>query len=148
ARLPRGVNPVLRDTQTGERRFLRNSAGWQLTVPREGLTRTYEISLVRTSQLLRITGLQVQPNRSASQHTIQFTLSDEARVSIRVVAQGQVVRTLEQGRSRSRGVQQAVWDGRDAQGRALPPGNYQILVQAETEDGQVVRATAPIILTR
>ncbi|MFN7017070.1 MAG: hypothetical protein ACK4P5_07905, partial [Fimbriimonadales bacterium] len=40
ARLPRGVNPVLRDTQTGERRFLRNSAGWQLTVPREGLTRT------------------------------------------------------------------------------------------------------------
>ena len=148
ARLPRGVNPVLRDTQTGERRFLRNSAGWQLTVPREGLTRTYEISLVRTSQLLRITGLQVQPNRSASQHTIQFTLSDEARVSISVVAHGQVVRTLEQGRSRGRGVQQAVWDGRDAQGRALPPGSYQILVQAETEDGQVVRAAAPIILTR
>ncbi|MFN3689999.1 MAG: hypothetical protein ACK4UU_03640, partial [Fimbriimonadales bacterium] len=79
ARLPRGVNPVLRDTQTGERRFLRNSAGWQLTVPREGLTRTYEISLVSTSRLLRITGLQVQPNRGTNQHTIQFTLSDEAR---------------------------------------------------------------------
>lgn len=146
--LPRGVNPVLRDTQTGERRFLRNSAGWQIPVPREGLTRTYEISLVSTSRLLRIMGLQVQPNRGVNQHTIQFTLSDEARVNITVLAQGQVVRTLEQGRSRGRGVQQVVWDGRDAHGRALPPGNYQILVQAETGDGQIVRATAPIILTR
>lgn len=148
AQLPRGVNPVLRDLQTGERRFLRNSAGWQIPVPREGLTRSYEISLVPTNRLLRITGLQVQSSRSTGQHTLQFTLSDEARVSITVLAGGQVVRTLEQGRSRSRGVQQAVWDGRDAQGRALPPGSYQLIVQAESEDGQIARASIPLVLTR
>jgi flagellar hook assembly protein FlgD len=79
---------------------------------------------------------------------VQFTLSDSARVSVTVQAGGQVVRTLEQGRSRSRGVQQVVWDGRDAQGRAMPPGNYQVVIQAETEDGQLVRAVAPITLTR
>ncbi|MDW8051222.1 MAG: FlgD immunoglobulin-like domain containing protein [Armatimonadota bacterium] len=148
ARLPRGVNPVLRDTQTGERRLLRNSAAWQIAVPREGLTRTYEVSLVSTSRLLRITGLQIQSSRSTGQHTLQFTLSDEARVSIVVLAGNQVVRTLEQGRSRSRGVQQAVWDGRDVEGRALPPGTYQIVVQAETDDGQVARASIPLVLTR
>ncbi|MCS7273126.1 MAG: hypothetical protein NZ550_03145, partial [Fimbriimonadales bacterium] len=148
ARLPRGVNPVLRDTQTGERRMLRNGAAWQIPVPREGLTRTYEISLVPTNRLLRITGLQVQSSRSTGQHTLQFTLSDEAHVSIMVLAGNQLVRTLEQGRSRSRGVQQAVWDGRDAEGRALPPGTYQIVVQAETEDGQVARASIPLVLTR
>lgn len=148
ARLPRGVNPVLRDTQTGERRFLRNSAGWQIPVPAEGLTRTYEISLINTSRLVRIVGVQVQSNRSTHQHTVQFTLSDSARVSVTVQAGGQVVRTLEQGRSRSRGVQQVVWDGRDAQGRAMPQGNYQVVIQAETEDGQLVRAVAPITLTR
>ncbi len=120
ARLPRGVNPVLRDTQTGERRFLRNSTGWQIPVPAEGLTRTYEITLINTSRLVRIVGVQVQSNRSTHQHTVQFTLSDSARVSVTVQAGGQVVRTLEQGRSRSRGVQQVVWDGRDAQGRAMP----------------------------
>jgi len=148
ARLPRGVNPVLRDTQTGERRFLRNSTGWQIPVPAEGLTRTYEITLINTSRLVRIVGVQVQSNRSTHQHTVQFTLSDSARVSVTVQAGGQVVRTLEQGRSRSRGVQQVVWDGRDAQGRAMPPGNYQVVIQAETEDGQLVRAVAPITLTR
>ncbi len=148
AHLPHGVNPVLRNLQTGERRFLRNSAGWQIPVPREGLTRSYEISLVPTSRLLRIMGLQVQSSRSTGQHTLQFTLSDEARVNITVMAGGQVVRTLEQGRSRSRGVQQAVWDGRDAQGRALPPGSYQIVVQAESEDGQIARASIPLVLTR
>jgi hypothetical protein len=148
ARLPRGVNPVLRDMQTGERRFLRNSAGWQITVPPEGLTRAYEISLVNTSRLLRIVGVQVLSNRSTHQHTVQFTLSDNARVSITVLAGSQPVRTLEQGRSRSRGVQQVLWDGRDAEGRAMPPGNYQVVIQVETEDGQVVRAVAPITLTR
>jgi len=148
AHLPRGINPVLRDMQTGERRFLRNGVGWFISVPREGLTRTYEVSLINTSRLLRITGLQVQTSRSTRQHTVQFTLSDEARISITVLAGGQTIRTLEQGRSRGRGVQQAVWDGRDAQGRMLPPGSYQILVQAETDDGQLVRAVAPIILTR
>ncbi|GIV09126.1 MAG: hypothetical protein KatS3mg019_1217 [Fimbriimonadales bacterium] len=148
AHLPRGVNPVLRDPQTGERRFLRNSAGWQIPVPAEGITRTYEISLTNTSRLLRIVGVQVQSSRSPHQHTVQFTLSDSARVSVTVQAGGQVVRTLEQGRSRSRGVQQVVWDGRDAQGRSLPPGNYQVVIQAETDDGQIVRAVAPITLTR
>ncbi|MEN3000773.1 MAG: FlgD immunoglobulin-like domain containing protein, partial [Armatimonadota bacterium] len=148
AHLPRGVNPVLRDTVTGERRFLRNSAGWQLTVPPEGLTRTYEVSLASTSRLLRILNLQVQTNRGTRQHTVQFTLSDSARTSVMVQAGTQVVRVLEQGRSRGRGVQQAVWDGRDADGRMLPPGNYLVVVQAETDDGQLVRAVAPILLTR
>lgn len=148
AQLPRGVNPVLRDMQTGEQRFLRGSAGWQIPVPREGLTRTYEVRLVSTSRMLRIFGVHVQSNRSSRQHTVQFTLSDEARVNIAVLAGGQVVRTLEQGRSRSRGIQQAVWDGRDAQGRALPPGTYQILIQAESDDGQLARASVPLVLTR
>lgn len=148
ARLPRGVNPVLTDTQTGERRFLRNSAGWQILVPAEGMTRTYEISLVNTSRMVRIVGVQAQSNRSTRQHTVQFTLSDNTRVSVTVQAGGQTVRMLEQGRSRSRGVQQVVWDGRDAQGRALPPGSYQVVIQAETDDGQIVRAVAPITLTR
>lgn len=148
ARLPRGVNPVLRDLQTGERRFLRGSAGWQIPVPREGLTRSYEITLINTSRMLRILGVQAQSSRSTGQHTVQFTLSDEARVQITVLSGTQVVRTLEQGRSRSRGAQQVVWDGRDSQGRALPPGTYQILIQAETEDGQLARASLPLILTR
>ena len=149
AQLPRGVNPVLRDLETGERRFLRGSAGWQIAVPAEGLTRRYEISLVPTSRLLRIMNLQVSGGRSnGGQYTVQFVLSDAARITAVIEQNGKPLRTLEQGRSRSIGTHQLVWDGRDGQGRALPPGAYTLMLMAETEDGQIARATAPIVITR
>lgn len=149
AQLPRGVNPVLRDLETGERRFLRGSAGWQIAVPAEGLTRRYEITLVPTSRLLRIMNLQVSGGRSnGGQFSVQFVLSDAARITAVIEQNGKPLRTLEQGRSRSVGTHQLVWDGRDGQGRALPPGAYTLMLMAETEDGQIARATAPIIITR
>jgi hypothetical protein len=149
AQLPRGVNPVLRDLETGERRFLRGSAGWQIAVPAEGLTRRYEISLVPTSRLLRIMNLQVSGGRSnGGQFSVQFVLSDAARITAVIEQNGKPLRTLEQGRSRSIGTHQLVWDGRDGQGRALPPGAYTLMLMAETEDGQIARATAPIVITR
>jgi hypothetical protein len=149
AQLPRGVNPVLRDLETGERRFMRGGAGWQIAVPAEGLTRRYEITLVPTSRLLRIMNLQVSGGRSnGGQFTVQYVLSDAARVTAIVEHNGKPLRTLEQGRSRSIGAHQLVWDGRDQQGRALPPGAYTLMLMAETEDGQIARATAPIVITR
>jgi hypothetical protein len=149
AQLPRGVNPVLRDLETGERRFLRGSAGWQIAVPAEGLTRRYELTLVPTSRLLRIMNLQVHGGRSnGGQFIVQFVLSDAARITAVIEQNGKTLRTLEQGRSRSIGTHQLVWDGRDQQGRALPPGAYTLMLTAETEDGQIARATAPIVITR
>jgi hypothetical protein len=149
ARLPRGINPVLRDVETGERRFLRGSAGWQIVVPPEGLTRRYELTLVATGRLLRITNLQVQGGRSSGGHyTLQFSLSEPAKVTVTIQAGNRTVRTLEQGRSRNRGMQQLVWDGRDQQGVALPPGTYLVTVYAETDEGQMARVSTPILLTR
>jgi hypothetical protein len=149
ARLPRGINPVLRDVETGERRFLRGSAGWQIVVPSEGLTRRYELTLVATGRLLRITNLQVQGGRSSGGHyTLQFSLSEPAMVTVTIQAGNRTVRTLEQGRSRNRGMQQLVWDGRDQQGVALPPGTYLVTVYAETDEGQMARVSTPILLTR
>ncbi len=149
ARLPRGVNPVLRDMETGERRFLRGASAWQISVPPEGMTRRYELSLVASSRLLRITSLQVQGGRNTGgTYTVQFNLSEAAKVTVSVRSGGQVVRTLERGRSRNAGIQQIVWDGRDQQGRALPPGAYTLVVVAATTEGQVARATTPVVLTR
>jgi hypothetical protein len=149
ARLPRGVNPVLRDVETGERRFLRGSAGWQIVVPPEGITRRYELTLVSTGRLLRITNLQVLGGRNTGGHyTLQFSLSEPAKVTVTIQTGNRTVRTLEQGRSRSRGAQQLIWDGRDSHGLALPPGTYLVTVYAETTDGQMVRVSTPILLTR
>jgi hypothetical protein len=149
ARLPRGLNPVLRDVETGERRFLRGSAGWQIAVPPEGFTRHYELTLVSTGRLLRITNLQIHGGRATGGHyTLQFSLSEPAKVTVTIQTGNRTVRTLEQGRSRSRGVQQLIWDGRDQQGLALPPGTYLVTVYAETEEGQIARVSAPVLLTR
>lgn len=40
-------------------------------------------------------------------------------------AQGRRVRNLISGRAMAKGTQRIVWDGRDDQGRAMPPGNYR-----------------------
>jgi len=69
-------------------------------------------------------------------------------VTVSVQSGGRVIRTLEQSRSRNAGIQQVVWDGRDQQGRALPPGAYTLVITAETTEGQVARATTPVVLTR
>jgi flagellar hook assembly protein FlgD len=118
-------------------------------VPPEGLSRRYELTLVATGRLLRITNLQVQGGRSSGGHyTLQFSLSEPAKVTVTIQAGNRTVRTLEQGRSRNRGMQQLVWDGRDQQGVALPPGTYLVTVYAETDEGQMARVSTPILLTR
>lgn len=148
--LPRNVNLVLRDIETGERRFLRTTGTLRLTVPSEGLTRRCALTLAPLSQLLRITGVQGQSTRAggAAQFTIRYTLIESARMQITVMSTDKVVRTLENGRTRSAGSQAIQWDGRDSTGRARPPGTYLIQIQAESPEGPIARVSTPVVLTR
>jgi flagellar basal-body rod modification protein FlgD len=60
-----------------------------------------------------------------------------ARVAI-VDRNGQVVRTLDGATTAGR--HHIAWDGTDATGRALPPGDYTLRVEALTASGQAVQA--------
>jgi hypothetical protein len=144
--LPRSVNPVLVDLQTGARRYLRTSGSYTFRSPQSGVSR-FRIEMASSAGLLRIANVQVSGGRG-NQRTITFTLTGEANVEVNVLAGGKRVRQLLTGAGRSAGVQQVSWDGRDQQGIALPPGSYTVEIRAVSEDGQVARAVTTILLTR
>jgi len=144
--LPRSVNPVLVDLQTGARRYLRTTGSYTFRSPQGGVSR-FRIEMASSAGLLRIGNVQGTSGRG-NQRTIAFTLTGDATVEVKVLAAGKVVRQLMNSAGRSAGVQQVSWDGRDQQGVALPPGAYTIEIRAVSEDGQVARAATTVILTR
>lgn len=67
-------------------------------------------------------------NLSASAQHVTITIKD---------ASGNVVRTLSQD-GMNAGAQKVVWDGKDAQGTALPDGNYTVEATATDASGKAV----------
>ncbi|MFN3689800.1 MAG: carboxypeptidase regulatory-like domain-containing protein, partial [Fimbriimonadales bacterium] len=144
--LPRAANLVLVNLDTGERRYLRTTSAYTFRTNANGVSR-FRLEMTSSGRLLRIQQVQVSSGRG-TQHTIAFQLTGDATVQVNILSGGKVVRQLLNQATRSAGVQQATWDGRDQSGVALPPGAYTIEIRAVSEDGQVARATAPLILTR
>ncbi|MEY4010640.1 MAG: hypothetical protein RL644_1268 [Actinomycetota bacterium] len=58
-------------------------------------------------------------------------------------ANGRVVRTMELG-PRPAGALSVQWDGRDANGQAVPRGNYTLSVTGTTEDGRQVAVSQDV----
>lgn len=146
---PRTVNPVLVDLQTGERRFMRTTSSHTFAVSRQGGVYRFRIEQTPQSGLLRLSQVRVSGGRSTGgRYTLSFHLSASAQVEASVFSAGKLVRRLVGDTTRSAGIQQITWDGRDANGTALPAGIYLVEVKAAGVDGQVVRHTVPITLTR
>jgi Tol biopolymer transport system component/protocatechuate 3,4-dioxygenase beta subunit len=143
--LPRAANLVLVNLETGERRYLRTTGAYTFRTNANGVSR-FRLEMASSGGLLRIQQVQVQSGRG-SHHTVAFQLTGDATVQVNILAGGKVVRQLLNQATRS-GVQQATWDGRDQSGVALPPGTYTVEIRAVSDDGQVARATAPLVLTR
>jgi GH25 family lysozyme M1 (1,4-beta-N-acetylmuramidase) len=147
-RVPRQVNPVLVDLQTGERKFLRHSSSHTFAVSREGGTYKFRMELLPQSQLLRITNVRVSGGRSHGSYTISFNINAGAQVEVKVVSAGKVIRPLLNTVTRSAGIQQVSWDGRDSAGFAVPAGAYLVEIKATSVEGQVTRVTVPLVMTR
>ncbi|MCS6922882.1 MAG: hypothetical protein NZM10_00735 [Fimbriimonadales bacterium] len=146
--VPQGYRLRLTDLNTGRTVDLRTTPEYRfVSTGRTRLQITVERG-TRTGAL--ITSLSVSnAGRGANSVSISYVLADNAQTSIQILgADGRPVAHLHRGRAATRGVNTVVWNLRDDQGRALPPGTYQVQVEARTEDGQVARAARPIVLTR
>jgi hypothetical protein len=67
---------------------------------------------------------QNQPNPARGQTSIPFQLAENGRVQVKIFNQtGQLLRTLAD-ENRTAGRHTLAWDGKDAQGRAVPTGVY------------------------
>jgi nitrogen fixation protein FixH len=146
---PRGVNPVLVDLQTGERKFLRTTSSHQFAISRQGGVYRFRLEMLPNAQLLRITQARVYGGRSVGgRFSIVYQISDAAQVEVTITSGGRLIRRLASGITRSAGLQQMTWDGRDQNGVAVPAGAYMVEIRASNSDGQAVRATVPVVVTR
>jgi hypothetical protein len=79
---------------------------------------------------MRNAALRISPNPFEEQTYISFQLSAPSPVSLKVYnITGQVVKVLA-SEPKKAGTYQAVWDGRDERGRAVPAGVYLIRLEA------------------
>ena len=146
--VPQGYRLRLTDLNTGRTVDLRTTPEYRfVSTGRTRLQLTVERA-ARTGAL--ITNLSVSSaGRGANSVSISYVLADNAQTTIQILgADGRPVANLHRGRAATRGVNTVAWNLRDDQGRAVPPGTYQVQVEARTEDGQVARATRPLVLTR
>jgi len=148
--LPRGVNLALVDEQSGIRRPLRSACtSLTFTAPPEGGVFRFAIEPIARRTLLRVLNPTVRGGTRAGETlTLGFTLTADAQVQVQIRTGSRTVRTLSDTRTRSAGLQEFIWDGRDDAGVHLPPGAYLAEITAVSADGQVARAVAPIIVRR
>jgi hypothetical protein len=134
-------NPV-----TGERIDMRRQAAYRFT---PGTVQTLRVVLEPSASMpVRIVGVQVSATRGSA-ISIRYQLTGEATVRAEIrSARGETLRILQPSRAASTGTQTLIWNGRDSQERALPPGSYLLQIEAIDNEGRVARAVAPILLTR
>jgi hypothetical protein len=146
--VPQGYRLRLTDLNTGRTVDLRTTPEYRfVSTGRTRLQITIERA-ARTGAL--ITSVNVSSaGRGANSVSISYVLADNAQTSIQILgSDGRTIATLHRGRAATRGVNTVSWNLRDDQGRAVPPGTYQVQVEARTEDGQTARAVRPLVLTR
>jgi hypothetical protein len=146
--VPQGFRLRLTDLNTGRAIDLRTTPEYRfVSTGRTRLQITVERA-TRTGAL--ITSVNVgAAGRGVSSVSISYVLADNAQTSIQILgSDGRPIANLHRGRAATRGVNTLSWNLRDDQGRAVPPGTYQVQVEARTDDGQVARVARPLVLTR
>jgi hypothetical protein len=146
--VPQGYRLRLTDLNTGRTVDVRTTPEYRfVSTGRTRLHLTVERA-ARTGAL--ITSVNVgSAGRGANSVSISYVLADNAQTSIQILgSDGRTIANLHRGRAATRGVNTVSWNLRDDQGRAVPPGTYQVQVEARTEDGQTARAVRPLVLTR
>ncbi|MGC4046879.1 MAG: FlgD immunoglobulin-like domain containing protein [Armatimonas sp.] len=147
AKLPRRVQLSITDLQTNRTVQVRSVASLPITL-RQGVASRYRITAqMAASQQLRITQLTTTRSGRSGGTSIAVRVSKDATITARVLTQsGRVVQVLASGRAATSGEETKMsWNGRNANGSALPAGIYQVEVVAAGADGEdPVRMSRPL----
>jgi hypothetical protein len=92
---------------------------------------------------IRIKDVRFTTDSDRSRVVSDFTMTDAARVQVRILHDGQTVRTLA-GSWMAAGAKSIAWDRRDDAGRYVAPGTYRVEIAAGSayRDEQTVSASA------
>jgi hypothetical protein len=145
--VPANLSLTLVDTATGSRRSLRTTTHYAYRLAAGETARSFQIlAEPNGGPGVQIANLRTAPTRGGGVQ-MQFVLNRPAETTVVVrTLTGREAATVERSRSRSLGENAVTWDGRDEQGRPLPPGVYLIEVQAADEEGRLVSAVRTVAL--
>lgn len=151
-RLPRGIDPVLIDTETGKRTAIRSASAYRFAA-RSHVPHRFRIEVAPAkSRPLALTSVRVAPNGTraggAVSYRISFVSTQEANVQVEI--QSFAGRTIRQLETRAAGVGETavVWDGRNTQGALLPTGPYVMVLTAKDDTGATTRQMVPFVSVR
>ena len=143
--VPARYQPVLEDTFTGTRRYLRTTASYTFSAagaPDQPSTRRFRLLLEQrtavTPPTMQVSGLPGKFPAAA----INFTFSADADALLQVRAMsGKLIRTIRIPSTRANEPTSLTWDGKSDTGALAPAGTYLILLTTTTPDGQVFRTS-------
>ena len=139
--LPAGYQATLIDLQSGRRVSMRTHAVYSYLS--QGETRRLAIAIGRRSNAPLAVQVQAAPTRSRGA-SVALVLNQPATVHLRVTSlSGRLVREISR-QSAGAGTTTLTWDGLDQSGRRVPAGLYQIVAIAESDEGELARATTTV----
>jgi hypothetical protein len=148
--LGRKFDVTVVDLATGVKRAVGSSGGYTYNAGEEAAPRRFAllVNAQTNSGRLIISELRAT-TRGAAGTAFSFNLSASASMRAQIMGgNGQVVREVAQGRAVTRGVNQLVWDGKNAQGVSVPAGTYILRLSATDDQGRQATAALPITLVR
>ncbi|CEK16366.1 periplasmic component of the Tol biopolymer transport system [Chthonomonas calidirosea] len=145
---------IFTDLDNGTSFELHDRSSYTVTIGQGTTTHHFEIDVLRATrsplQILNVTAL-MNTNRATGQSdsaTISYTLTTAAKMVVRILNNGRVVRTLEANTTRAAGTNQVVWDLKSDSGIRVPTGVYQAQVIATDANGHQVPRVVPLVITR
>ncbi|HLK57499.1 MAG TPA: carboxypeptidase regulatory-like domain-containing protein [Chthonomonadaceae bacterium] len=153
ATVPGKQDLVLTDLDSNVKVNLRTRANYTIAAGHTGVTRHLRVEVKPASRVpLDLVNLNahINPSRAAGEPasvSISYMVTTDATVQINILKNGRPVRIVDQGRSRSAGTDEVLWDTKNSQGVKVPADAYTIEVRAEDADGHLVRKVTPLLLT-
>jgi subtilisin family serine protease len=150
------VNPskrmrmVLKDEATGKSMVMQQTGSYTLTSDDAMTPRVFTVTASPViGGRLAIGAIRVAGGgRGIANYSIEYNLTTDANVVVRILSSaGKPVADLVAG-SRSAGPNSISWNARDSKGRAVAPGVYMVQITAETTNGERIRRTSPLTVTR
>lgn len=146
--LPSTVRPVLVDTATGYRQYMRTTTHYAIRPNGDGTARSIAIELEEAGQkALSISSLSTAQSQNGL--NITYTLSNAAAVNVNILnIAGRTISRVATGQLSPAGISTAVWNLRSSTGTPVPSGTYIIQFCARTDEGQQTNAIRAVQLQR
>ena len=150
--VPRRSRLTLTDTVSGQKILLRSRSSYTFRSGEAGATRQFKLALEPEASAgpLAITNVNVTSGRAIQGMAIRFSLNQEADVTGTVKTLGGKTVASLGGATRAAAATQTTlrWDGRAADGAAVPVGPYVVEITAHTSDGQTTTVKRPVVYLR